>query len=883
MKLFGSIKELVSAVFRKNSFEVTLRPNQSTTYTAARDIQFPPGDADHVVVSATSTQTLTNKSIDADTNTITNIENADIKAAAAIARTKLASGSVSHVLVNDGSGVMTSEAQLDRTRGGTGVSSTATFPTSGVVVTEAATQTLTNKSLTSPDIDGGTIDNTVIGGTTRAAASVTTLDANSTISGTSVQADGTAGAGYLEVAEQSSAPATPASGFGRIYPKTDNKWYTKDDSGTETQLGAGSSGELNLVESPSDSTGWTTTGGNGPTGATTTTAGDLPLGGTVDTALKLTSATAAGAEASHYISYPLSPGEALKNRKLKVEFWMRPGSNFLSGEWTVSVYSGATRMALSTDSAGATTLPNLTGKFTTTFDADSSSSYTLRFSRPTNAGTNAAVLNLAAIVVGPGTQPQGAVVGEPQNVTFTGTWNTNTTYTAKETRVGSWAKYDVEILFSGAPNNTTGKLTMPAGRTIDTSALATSFGSSSILPHSTLTANNASGSANMGLTGGVAVESATVLRLISQVSSGTAGDGALVTSSATAGSNIPWGEAIANGDTVRVGFWVPIAEWAGSGTLNVAQNDVEYAATSGTWDADSSTTVYGPGGSLMGGALTAARSKTITWQTPIQPGDRIEVWASKDQVQWYPIVGSRISASDIIVLNSMNSAGSFLNGSGVSWYAGSTAYQTVVQFSLYANMANDDSPTVNWPSSNAYWVATKAAGGQAVGFGEVGQSSSGLVKSAGQLLGTNTNDVAASGYVGETITVSLARASANGLVTATAENVTGTTLDLTAGDWDISGIMGFTMSGATATEFAASLSSTSNTLPGTSTIGVPSGGEVRVNIPANFIAVSNDIGVTFPTYRVSLSGASSFYFVARAVFSAGSVSAYGLIQARRVR
>lgn len=47
-------------------------------------------------------------------------------------------------------GRIASEAQLNKTRGGTGVSSTATFPTSGVVVTEAATETLTNKTLTSP-------------------------------------------------------------------------------------------------------------------------------------------------------------------------------------------------------------------------------------------------------------------------------------------------------------------------------------------------------------------------------------------------------------------------------------------------------------------------------------------------------------------------------------------------------------------------------------------------------------------------------------------------------------------------------------------------------------------------------------------------------------
>jgi len=34
MKLPGSLSELVSAIFRKNSQAITLRPNQSTTYTA---------------------------------------------------------------------------------------------------------------------------------------------------------------------------------------------------------------------------------------------------------------------------------------------------------------------------------------------------------------------------------------------------------------------------------------------------------------------------------------------------------------------------------------------------------------------------------------------------------------------------------------------------------------------------------------------------------------------------------------------------------------------------------------------------------------------------------------------------------------------------------
>lgn len=96
MKLYGSLSRLVSILFRKDSQDITVRPNQATTYTAARDVQLPAGDTAHVLVSRTSTDTLTNKSIDADTNTITNIENADIKAGAAIDAAKLADGSVSN-------------------------------------------------------------------------------------------------------------------------------------------------------------------------------------------------------------------------------------------------------------------------------------------------------------------------------------------------------------------------------------------------------------------------------------------------------------------------------------------------------------------------------------------------------------------------------------------------------------------------------------------------------------------------------------------------------------------------------------------------------------------------------------------------------------------
>jgi microcystin-dependent protein len=62
------------------------------------------------VTTASNTQALTGKTIDADLNTITNIDNADIKAGAGIALNKLAATTAGRALVSDGSGFVTVSA-----------------------------------------------------------------------------------------------------------------------------------------------------------------------------------------------------------------------------------------------------------------------------------------------------------------------------------------------------------------------------------------------------------------------------------------------------------------------------------------------------------------------------------------------------------------------------------------------------------------------------------------------------------------------------------------------------------------------------------------------------------------------------------------------------
>lgn len=50
-----------------------------------------------------------------------------------------------------------------------------------------------------------------------------------------------------EHANSSVTPSTPASGYSKIYPKSDKKWYLLDDTGTEKPIGGSISGTLNYI------------------------------------------------------------------------------------------------------------------------------------------------------------------------------------------------------------------------------------------------------------------------------------------------------------------------------------------------------------------------------------------------------------------------------------------------------------------------------------------------------------------------------------------------------------------------------------------------------------------------------------------------------------
>lgn len=120
------------------------------------------------VVKETTAQTLTNKTIDADQNTITNIENADIKAGAAIDVSKLADGSVSNTEFQYLNGVTSPiQSQLDD-------KASNVLPEDNILVGNASNEaTAVDTSLL------GEIEATVAGGLVIKAGVIVNADINS--------------------------------------------------------------------------------------------------------------------------------------------------------------------------------------------------------------------------------------------------------------------------------------------------------------------------------------------------------------------------------------------------------------------------------------------------------------------------------------------------------------------------------------------------------------------------------------------------------------------------------------------------------------------------------------------------------------------------------
>jgi hypothetical protein len=210
--------------------------------------------------------------------------------------------------------------------------------------------------------------------------------------------------------------------------------------------------------------------------------------------------------------------------------------------------------------------------------------------------------------------------------------------------------------------------------------------------------------------------------------------------------------------------------------------------------------------------------------------------------------------------------------------AGDLRFQTITDIPIMY-CVNNVSTWYMGSSGNTY--AFYPGSDNAYDFGLVGQRARTLygyvLNLSTGIVGTTSGSDAASGYVGEYVYSTIASASAVALTTATAANVT--SISLSAGDWDVSGLVELATTSATVAANApvyAGIATTSATLTDT---------QYALHRP---VAVTTTtyapwLSLHAPTLRLSLTATTTVYLVAQATFTAGTMKAYGTVRARRVR
>jgi hypothetical protein len=133
------------------------------------------------------------------------------------------------------------------------------------------------------------------------------------------------------------------------------------------------------------------------------------------------------------------------------------------------------------------------------------------------------------------------------------------------------------------------------------------------------------------------------------------------------------------------------------------------------------------------------------------------------------------------------------------------------------------------------------------------------------------------GNLGEQLSASNTAGTA--LTTAVTANVA--TLALTAGDWSVSGVIGFAAGVNTIpTVLAAAVAVASATLPTAAQVAAGTG-----NMTQYGLTFTKGVGQTMQTgiSRINVSAPTTVYLAAQSTFSGGTLTATGYIAARRVR
>jgi len=209
--------------------------------------------------------------------------------------------------------------------------------------------------------------------------------------------------------------------------------------------------------------------------------------------------------------------------------------------------------------------------------------------------------------------------------------------------------------------------------------------------------------------------------------------------------------------------------------------------------------------------------------------------------------------------------------------------------SAWVTLAGNNSGTnflQETPGGVPSWVAAPGTGTvtSVTCFG-VAITTSGTCITTGQLPGIATNTAASAGNVGEVINSCILVGSEVSLTSGTAANVT--SISVTAGDWDIWGMINYDIAGTTSiTALSASISDVTAALPTPPnvTTNFPDGGGMDfVRFSAFVPGSSTANGYPTGAVRALLSGTTTIFLVAFSNFTVSTNKAFGCITARRRR
>jgi hypothetical protein len=143
--------------------------------------------------------------------------------------------------------------------------------------------------------------------------------------------------------------------------------------------------------------------------------------------------------------------------------------------------------------------------------------------------------------------------------------------------------------------------------------------------------------------------------------------------------------------------------------------------------------------------------------------------------------------------------------------------------------------------------------------------------------GTTTNNNAAAAIVGEVLSTTVTSGAAVTMTTATVTNVT--SVSLTAGDWEVYGATHFTGNVATTvTLIQASITTSTGTLN-----TAPGSFDTEYLAGATTATLGADTSLDGMHVRASLTTSTTYFLTAKPTFAVNSLSAYGVIYARRAR